>query len=542
MTNIDPHHWFLPASVMDPFRQPAFTQGNRVTALIDGEEYMDHLAARLAATGAAGDYYHFTGWRFTPAARLKPDDCVEETFLKVLTDMDSRGVTLRCLAWIQTTLFNRDENVAFVTALDALQPGNAILDNRTPARGSHHQKTSIVRSGGQEWAYVGGIDIALDRWDRHSHDSPKVTCPPAAERPARQKELFEGWHDVHCVIEGPAVAHVWENFTDRWNDTRSPHTESGLPGGAVPAPITGPAPTPSVAGGGDNVQVLRTLPCHDTHSFLPDGEQTVRLAYEQAIDKAEHYIYIEDQYAWPCSLAKKLNDAARRGVKVIFCLAHEYDDPNLSDFHNDMRHDEFLDTVRDSAAANVFVFHLQQTGAGADIYIHAKMMIVDDCYAAIGSANINRRSHTTDSELQVAVVGGTPVSATIDGAAQMVRPFARDLRLRIWKEHLGLAATNTAVDDPIAGLSAWPTAANTQVHQAVLHETPPFSLRSPLLRATAAGATVGLLIGGLYSAGSGSSPSTSLPVGAALGGLAAAFLAQWITHSAMNLETKCEPA
>lgn len=537
MANIDPDHWFLPASVMDPFRQPAFTSGNHATALVDGEEYMDHLAARLAAT-VAGDFYHFTGWRFTPTVKLKPDECGAKTFLEILTDMEGRGVTIRCLAWIQSKLFNRDENVAFVTAVNALGSATAVLDARVaaPLVDSHHQKTAILSSGGQHWAYVGGIDITLDRWDRSAHDSPKVTCPPDPEHPARQKELFEGWHDVHCVLEGPAVTHVWQNFTDRWNDTTPPHDHTDLPGGAVPPPIADPVPAPPATFGQDNVQVLRTLACKGTYSFLPDGEQTVRLAYEKAIDNAEHYVYIEDQYAWPNTLADKLNQAARRGVKIIFCLAHEYDDVKLKIIHNDMRHDGFLDTVRDGAAQNVFVYHLQQTGGGPDIYIHAKTMIVDDRYAAIGSTNINRRSHTTDSELQVAIVGGLPVSATIGGTSQMVRPFARDLRLRLWKEHLGLPAASTAVDDPIAGIAAWPSAGNTQVHQAVVHETPSFLLRSPLLDASVAGAVAGAAIGGLLD---WKDKGPGAPASAAIGGLVAAAAAHLIAIAVMNRKTTC---
>ncbi len=534
MVNTDPDHWFLPEAVMNPFRQPAFTSGNHATALVDGEAYMDHLAARLAAT-ESGDFYHFTGWRFTPTAKLKPDECGSKTFLEILREMDERDVTIRCLAWIQSTMpgFNRDENVAFVTAVDALSNATAILDARLaePALGSHHQKTSIVRSGGQDWAYVGGIDLALDRWDRPAHDSPKVACPPGGpEVPARQKELFEGWHDIHCVLQGPAVTHVWQNFKDRWNDTTEPHDEDDLPGDGVPPQITDPMPpVPALPPtlGPDHVQVLRTLACKDTYSFLPGGEQTVRLAYEKAIENAEHYVYIEDQYAWPNSLGPKLNQAAKRGVKIIFVLAHEYDSRPLRIVHNDMRHDDFLDTVREDAAQNVFVYHLQQTGGGADIYVHAKTMIVDDRYAAIGSTNINRRSHTTDSELQVAVVGGMPVSATIDGGAQMVRPFARNLRLRLWKEHLGLGASCTAVDDPVAGLTAWPSAGTTQVHHAVVHETPSFVLRSPLVT----GAVAGAAVGGLLSWGD----SAKAAVGGVVGAVAVYFLANAI----MNRETDC---
>lgn len=48
--------------------------------------------------------------------------------------------------------------------------------------------------------------------------------------------------------------------------------------------------------GTHHVQVLRTLVCEGVYPFAPDGGQTLRLAYEKAIDRAQHYVYIEDQY------------------------------------------------------------------------------------------------------------------------------------------------------------------------------------------------------------------------------------------------------
>ncbi len=259
-------------------------------------------------------------------------------------------------------------------------------------------------------------------------------------------------------------------------------------------------------------KLLRTLACKGTYSFLKDGEQTVRLAYERAIDLAEHYIYIEDQYLWPCTLVKKLNAALRRGVKVIFVTSHEYDAKALVMVHNDMRHDIFLDEVRAGAEANVFVFHLQRPSDGTDIYVHSKLMIVDDCYAAVGSANISRRSHTSESELHIAVVDATSVPGQMNGTPVTVCDFAKNLRMELWTEHLRVSAAT--IDDPILGLTSWPTGSG-QVHHAVVHQTPPLFLRSPCLAGAAAGGLIGGTTGGILSGGSGVAAGT--PVGARLG-------------------------
>jgi phosphatidylserine/phosphatidylglycerophosphate/cardiolipin synthase-like enzyme len=87
--------------------------------------------------------------------------------------------------------------------------------------------------------------------------------------------------------------------------------------------------------------------------------------------------------------------------------------------------------------------------------VHAKVCIIDDEWASVGSDNFNRRSWTHDSELSVAVWDTTP---TADGARQ----YARDLRLALLREHLDgdievtePAAIYQAIARSAAALQAW---------------------------------------------------------------------------------------
>jgi phosphatidylserine/phosphatidylglycerophosphate/cardiolipin synthase-like enzyme len=92
---------------------------------------------------------------------------------------------------------------------------------------------------------------------------------------------------------------------------------------------------------------------------------------------------------------------------------------------------------------------------------HALAVVIDDVWAMIGSANLNRRSWTHDSEVACAVLDQqrdprhpTDPGGLGDGA----RVFACQLRLRLWREHLGLA-DDTRLLDPAAGFEAWQAAA-----------------------------------------------------------------------------------
>ncbi|MFK0124295.1 phospholipase D-like domain-containing protein [Streptomyces nigra] len=130
------------------------------------------------------------------------------------------------------------------------------------------------------------------------------------------------------------------------------------------------------------MQVLRTLTCKGVYSFLPGREFTVTAAaYRNAIRRARHYLHIEDQYLWPSPLVEDLRDAAGRGVQLILVTARDFDAPGLKDAHEALR-TEALQRIASAAPANVHCFHLEQAASSAQIYVHTKLMIVDDQYWA----------------------------------------------------------------------------------------------------------------------------------------------------------------
>ncbi|MCI0394187.1 MAG: phospholipase D-like domain-containing protein [Chloroflexi bacterium] len=68
------------------------------------------------------------------------------------------------------------------------------------------------------------------------------------------------------------------------------------------------------------------------------------------------------------------------------------------------------------------------------IYVHSKMMIVDDNWIIIGSANLNERSMAGDRDTEICV-GMSPTSGH-NNAADCVEQI-REFRMRLWAEHLG---------------------------------------------------------------------------------------------------------
>ena len=205
----------------------------------------------------------------------------------------------------------------------------------------------------------------------------------------------------------------------------------------------------TTAGGGELTQIYETL--------------------GKAIDGAQLYVYLEDQFlgdhpvlpgalhkpVWGLadlvigrgrlkrySLIPHLANALRRGVRVI-AVGSGYADPG--DLITGPKNRTLSPQLKDLANINpaaLAVWRIEQ------VTVHTKLFIIDDVFAAIGSANLQSRSMIgVDAELQTAVVSD----------ANLVS----DLRAQLWSEHLAVdyaaasGTLRTSLDDLTTALGMW---------------------------------------------------------------------------------------
>ena len=129
-------------------------------------------------------------------------------------------------------------------------------------------------------------------------------------------------------------------------------------------------------------------------------------------------------------------------------------------------HGQGLAMVYESGGDRVQILDVENP-QGWPVYVHAKVCVVDDVWAAVGSANLNVRSWTHDSELSAAVLDDErDMRAPADpgGLGDGARRFARDLRLELMREHLDLDDDTDLLDpdraaekvrDSATRLDAW---------------------------------------------------------------------------------------
>jgi phosphatidylserine/phosphatidylglycerophosphate/cardiolipin synthase-like enzyme len=460
-----------PASGIDRRRGDgrAWTEGNRVEALVHGAEYYRRLLAALR-TLRAGDLVAVSDWRGDADQRLDGPGTELGT---VLADLARRGVEVRVLLWRShpsRAHFNEEQNLHLGHVVNEAG-GEVLLDERVRGPGSQHQKLVVLRHRGREdedVAFLGGIDLSHGRRDDGRHLGDPQTVPLDRRYGPRPP-----WHDTQLEVRGPAVGDLWVTFRERWEDPtpldhRNPWRARltrrvGQPRHPSPLPELPRDPGPA---GPHAVQVLRTYPAKRPRlPFAPAGERSIARAYHKVLWRARRLVYLEDQYLWSEDIARALADALRRSPELrLLAVVPRYPDQDgrVTGPPNRIGQQAAVDLVRAAGGERVGVYNLENE-AGTPIYVHAKVCVVDDVWAAVGSDNLNRRSWTHDAELSAAVLDETmdpreprDPAGLGDGA----RRFARELRLRLWREHLGRGpGDDDDLVDPVEGFAAWREAA-----------------------------------------------------------------------------------
>jgi len=435
------------------------TDGNTVTPLIDGQLFMARWHAELLSLhGAASAEFMHAGWKLnkvkTLGAAAPGTDALED-----INDADDASVETYTMAC--GNYANYAPNLRSIDWLRLHWVWQSCLDIRFPSRGSNHQKFTVMKSGAGALALLGSADISKQRWDRRAHAPVDPNRDPAAANAPT--------HEAGAAVAGPAVTDIEITYRDRWND---PTRTLGLRPTLPPQPRIATLLAAPAAAGTHSVQVLRTYgitTVSDGYSWSPSGEFTAWASYLNAITKAERYIYIEDQYVlewgWPTpriartgpprnvDIVYQLGEALKRDVKVAIVVPSRSEDPiHVSQkFQRDLGV-KYLADIAATAASRKFVIAALRNPPLA-VFVHAKVMIVDDEFVLLGTANICQRSMTHDGELHLGIV-------------DQAETFAKELRKSLWAEHTGRAPA--VFDNPTTGYDRFKDDTALSVH----HLTP----------------------------------------------------------------------
>jgi phosphatidylserine/phosphatidylglycerophosphate/cardiolipin synthase-like enzyme len=367
--------------------EPPPRGGNELEVLVDGSHALPEIADALEA---ARSHVWLAGWHFSPELRVREGQTLRELLAEV-----SQRVEVRVLAWAGAPLpLFHPSRKEVREAREQLIRGTRVeyaLDARERPMHCHHEKLVIVDG---ELAFVGGIDLSVLGGDRYD----------SSEHPARDGI---GWHDATSRLRGPAVADVAAHFALRWRDVTGEELE--------------PPPPPTPAGEVE-VQLVRTVP-EKVYPSLPGGDFRILESYLRALRSAEKLVYLESQFLWSPELvsvlAAKLREPPSDDFRLVVLLPSK-----PKNGQEDTRGQLGVLVEADDGAGRFLACTLRQPGDAHQVYVHAKIGIVDDRWLTIGSANLNEHSLFNDTEVNLVCHD---------------ERLAREARLRLWAEHLDCA-------------------------------------------------------------------------------------------------------
>ncbi len=400
-----------------------YATADKVRVVVDAEDYFDlmqqtMLRARRRIMLVGWDFdtrIHLThgrrwwqkGWKRQFPSRLG-------SFVPWLA-RHCRTLDIRILKWGLDTL-------RFATrgsmALDLLRwmPNRRItfkFDTAHPVGCSHHQKLVVIDD---RLAVCGGIDMTDGRWDTREHRADDRR----RKRPGGSR--YGPWHDMTMIMEGPVAGELGTLARERWRRAGG--------GRLDPAGECGSSPWPEgLEPHFENVEIgiARTRAEYDDDP----GVDEIRQLFARQIGRAKRFIYAESQYF-----------ASRAVAEAIAEKLAEPDPPEIVIVHPESADGWIESTAMDPARARLVRairevdragrFHLYSPYSGeTPIYVHAKLLIVDDEVLRIGSANFNNRSMGLDSECDVFIDCARPANR---GCSDAIRA----LRHSLLAEHCGI--------------------------------------------------------------------------------------------------------
>ncbi len=397
----------------------------------------DYYVAFYRAALAAQHSILVTGWQFDRGVKLLRGSDVslarpmggEVRFLAFLDGLCKRRPALQIYIlawdfhvvlalereWMQKLYFQWATNKRLQFRFDAAHV----------AGGCHHHKFAVIDGA---VSFLGGIDICEARWDDRRH---RVANRLRLTRGKPQKP----YHDVQAYFRGPEVASALQTvFSERWRRSGGDR-------------ITLPAPALQRAAGSGGKQIPRgglAFPSSPVALSRTDsrakGGRSIReilVLLERALDAADRLVYVETQYFSSRLLCEALIRRMREGRRPkleIVLVTNERAEAVKEEIAVGLRQVQIVAELRRTAAETGHAFNAYFSLADGRLrtatYIHSKLMIVDDRFLTVGSANFTNRISGVDSEINASWEAAR-------GRDRHLGAAIRRTRVSLLSEHIG---------------------------------------------------------------------------------------------------------
>jgi phospholipase D1/2 len=368
-------------------------EASRLAVLNDASEYFAALRASLLL---AQRHVQIIGWDIHSETPLvgqsgRVDDGLPialAPFLSALLELKP-ALQINILIWDFAALYagEREWNSASKFRAAGGERIQFCLDSSLPLGSAQHQKIIVIDDS---VAFSGGLDLTIRRWDTSEH---------LDEHPLRRDpdgNPYPPFHDVQCMVEGEAAVALGEIAAARWAAAGCPLKVCG--------PIEGDHWPASIRAGAMKIPtgIART----ELRSATTNDVDEVARLFLSSISIASRFVYIENQFASAPeiahSLAQRMADVPSLQVLIVTPKAHS---SWLESQAMQRGRGGFIGPFVSAGVTDRLRILYPCSGEGhssSAVMVHSKVMIVDDGFLRIGSANINNRSMGADTECDLA--------------------------------------------------------------------------------------------------------------------------------------------
>lgn len=361
----------------------------RAAVIVDADDYF--RAARTAMLKATRQIM-LVGWDFDARIRFKDEHCEDGgpekvgAFISWLTER-TPGLQVHILRWDTGAIKTLFHGRTLLRIAKWVRDDQVHLrfDGNHPFGGSHHQKVLVIDDA---LAFCGGIDMTVDRWDTRAHvdDDPRRVEPGG--------KPYGPWHDATTMLEGPVAAALGEMCRERWTSS----------GGTIEPPVVEVDdhwPDHVRADFNDiEVAIARTIPDMPDQAAVHEIEDL----YVDLIARAKRWIYAESQYFASRkvaeAIAKRLGEQGGPEIVIVHPTTAE---GWLEPIAMDSARARLVEALKEQDPDNRLRLYHPFTAGGTPIYVHAKIMVIDDDVLRVGSSNFNNRSLRLDTECDVVI-------------------------------------------------------------------------------------------------------------------------------------------
>lgn len=390
-------------------------------------------ADRLAVIVDACDYFRIVrramleaeqrimivGWDFDTRIDLDPDDddAMDLGHFMLHLAKQRPDLEIRILKWdfgAWKSLF-RGSHLWMLFRWAMTRAIRFKFDAKHPPGCSHHQKIVVIDNC---LAVCGGIDMTSDRWDTRDHkdDDPRRVEPNG--------KTYGPWHDATALLNGAAAAALGELCRDRWKIATGETMQPAQ--GRNDCWVEDVEPHFRDA----EVALSRTRAAYEDEPEVREIEQL----YLDMIASAERFIYAENQYFTSPKIAAAIADRLQENPELEIVMVQPLTAEGwIEQVAMDGTRVRITRMIGKSDPDDRFRIYYPLTEGGTPIYVHAKLMIIDDRVLRIGSSNMNNRSLGLDSECDVMIEASQAES--VDAARKSIQ----GIREGLLAEHLGIS-------------------------------------------------------------------------------------------------------